>query len=138
MRPFRRRHNNFPVNSKCMRWPVQLYSLSPRAGSLDQIVDAPASYSSAQKISWAPVHELLHSLPMLLYHCLCFPAGILHWVIFPFHQVFKILLSPGLPPNSFIQYALHLRLLCDWKFLFPLDHWLFISSSSFILGPVGV
>jgi hypothetical protein len=63
------------------------------------VSDAPASYSSAQKNSWAPAHELLHSLPMLLYNCLCLPAGILHWVVLPLHQVFKILFPPGLLPT---------------------------------------
>jgi hypothetical protein len=52
-------------------------------------------HSSAQKISWASVHEFLYSLPMLQYNCLCLPAGVLHWVVLPFHQVFKVLRSPG-------------------------------------------
>jgi hypothetical protein len=81
-------------------WCFPAVPFPTRAGSLDgfvdALVDAPASYSSAQKISWAPAHEFLYSVPMFLYTFLCFPAGILHWVVFPFHQVLKILLSPGL------------------------------------------
>jgi hypothetical protein len=42
------------------------------------------------KISWAPVHELLHGLSMLLYHCFTLPAGIFHWVILPLDQILKI------------------------------------------------
>jgi hypothetical protein len=108
---------SFQRNSKMCCWRCPAVPFPPRAGSLDQDVDdvdAPASYSSAQKISWAPIHELPHSLPMFQNLCFIFPAGILHWVIFPFYQVLKVLFSPGLPSNSFIQYALHLRFLCNW------------------------
>jgi hypothetical protein len=82
----------------CWRCPVVFCF---RAGSLD-VGDAPASYSSAQKFSWTPVHELLHGLSMLLDNCFIFPASIFDWVILPFHQVLEVLLPPGLLTQSLI------------------------------------
>ena len=99
--------------------------------------DAPASYSSAWKLSWAPVHEPLHGLQMLLYHFFALPASIFHWVIIPLDQILIVFFPPGFLSHSLVQYALHLRLLCYRLLLHPLDHWL-LSSSLCFSSPVWV
>jgi hypothetical protein len=87
--------------------------------------DAPASYSSAQRISWAPVHELSYGMSMSLYDCFRLPAGVLYWVVLPLHQIFKILFSSGFLAYPLVQYTLHLGSLCNRHLLLPLDRWFF-------------
>jgi hypothetical protein len=76
-------------------------------------------------------HELLHGLSMLLNFCFIFPTGIFNWMSFPFDQVFKILLPPGLFANPLVNYAFHLWLF-NYRHLFcPLSLCLFIPFSHF-------
>ena len=100
--------------------------------SLD-VGDAPASYSLAWKFSWALVHKLLHGLSMLLDLCFIFQAGIFYWMSLPLDHVFKVFFSPGPLANSFVQYAFHLWLLCNWHLFCPLNLWLFITCSYFLI-----
>jgi hypothetical protein len=102
-----------------------------RAGSLDVLAMLLHHTPSLEKISWAPVHELLHGLSMLLNLCFVLPAGIFHWMVFPFDQILIVFFPPGLLTHSLVQYAFYLQLLCNWHLLHPLDHWPLSSSLRF-------
>jgi len=103
------------------------------------IVDgnAPASYSSGQKYSLDPIHELMYCFSMLLNIRFSYPTSILCREIFPLHQVLKISFPPSLLTNPLIYNFLHLWIFCCGHMILPLDL-LLIIYPLYIIHPVRV
>jgi hypothetical protein len=68
---------------------------------------------------------------MLLNFCFIFPTGILNWMSLSFDQVFKILFSPGLSANPFVNYDFHLWIFSYRHLFCPLNFFFFIFFSFF-------
>jgi hypothetical protein len=122
---------------KCFQKCVLVYPavLCFHTGSLDMLAMLLHHTLSLEKISWAPVHELLHGLSMLLYLHFILLADIFNWIILPLDQILEVFFLSSLLTHSLVQYAFHLRLLSNWNLFHPLDHWLLSSSlyfSSFV------